>query len=305
MRGERLAWLVTLPIAVVGCESAHALANVAFGAPGGGRAELFQGGPGAGALPLVAALAVAAVLAGLASRATGAWSTSPAAARLPFALLAPALYIVQEHVETVLRTGAAPVGTVIEPTFLPGLLLRSRSRSPHMPSRGRSSGWQTVSVRSSHRSGGYRAGPPCRPSAAPARSSLLGAAALAGRTRAARHRGASQPRQPDPSRAGRARLRLANPTFRGESFDENHPTGAAVARPAGHCDRGRGRFAAFAVATGGGSPGPVYAGSAKHSMAGMDVGSMQGASYWQNVSGGPFQSDGTTRTYYISADKVV
>jgi len=124
VRGERLAWLVTLPIAVVGCESAHALANVAFGAPGGGRAELFQGGPGAGALPLVAALAVAAVLAGLTSRATGAWSTSPAAARLPFALLAPALYIVQEHVETVLRTGAAPVGTVIEPTFLPGLLLQ-------------------------------------------------------------------------------------------------------------------------------------------------------------------------------------
>jgi manganese oxidase len=64
-------------------------------------------------------------------------------------------------------------------------------------------------------------------------------------------------------------------------------------------------FAAFAVATGDGSPGPVYAGSAKHSMAGMDMGSMQGASYWQNVSGGPFQSDGKTRTYYISADKVV
>jgi manganese oxidase len=64
-------------------------------------------------------------------------------------------------------------------------------------------------------------------------------------------------------------------------------------------------FAAFAVATGGGSPGPVYAGSAKHSMAGMDMGSMQGASYWQNVSGGPFQNDGKTRTYYISADEVV
>ena len=64
-------------------------------------------------------------------------------------------------------------------------------------------------------------------------------------------------------------------------------------------------FAAFAVATGSGSPGPVYAGSAKHSMAGMDMGSMQGPSYWQNVSGGGFQSDGKTRTYYISADQVV
>ena len=59
-------------------------------------------------------------------------------------------------------------------------------------------------------------------------------------------------------------------------------------------------FAAFAVATGSGSPGPVYAGSAKHSMAGMGMGSMQGPSYWQNVSGGGFQSDGKTRTYYIA-----
>ena len=63
-------------------------------------------------------------------------------------------------------------------------------------------------------------------------------------------------------------------------------------------------FAAFAVATGGGAPGPVYAGSSKHTMAGMDMGAMQGTSYWQDVSGGAFHSDGTTRTYYISADQV-
>ena len=63
-------------------------------------------------------------------------------------------------------------------------------------------------------------------------------------------------------------------------------------------------FAAFAVATGGGSPGPVYAGSADDSMAGMDMRAMRGAGYWQNVSGGAFRSDGTTRTYYISADVV-
>jgi FtsP/CotA-like multicopper oxidase with cupredoxin domain len=64
-------------------------------------------------------------------------------------------------------------------------------------------------------------------------------------------------------------------------------------------------FAAFAVATGGGAPGPVYAGSDDDSMAGMDMGAMQGAGYWQDVSGGGFHSDGVTRTYYISADKVV
>jgi hypothetical protein len=125
VRGERLAWLVTVPIAVVGCESAHAFANVVFGAPDHGRAELFQRGPGAGVLPLLASLAVAAVAAGLAGRATGAWSASHVtAARLPFALLAPALYVVQEHVETVLQAGASPLGTVLQPTFLPGLLLQ-------------------------------------------------------------------------------------------------------------------------------------------------------------------------------------
>jgi hypothetical protein len=125
VRGERLAWLVTLPIAIVGCESAHAIANIVFGAPGDGRAELFQGGPGAGALPLLVSLAVAAVAAGFAGRVGGAWSAShTTAARLPFALLAPALYVVQEHVETVLHTGAVPLGTVVEPTFLPGLLMQ-------------------------------------------------------------------------------------------------------------------------------------------------------------------------------------
>jgi hypothetical protein len=43
---------------------------------------------------------------------------------LPFALLAPAAFVVQEHLETLLHTGAAPFGTVLQPTFLAGLLLQ-------------------------------------------------------------------------------------------------------------------------------------------------------------------------------------
>jgi hypothetical protein len=125
VRGERLAWLVTLPIAIVGCESAHAIANILFGAPDRGRDELLHGGAGAGALPLLASLAIIAIAAGLAGRVTGVWSAGSAtAARLPFALLAPALFVLQEHVETILHTGALPLGTAIEPTFLPGLLLQ-------------------------------------------------------------------------------------------------------------------------------------------------------------------------------------
>jgi hypothetical protein len=55
----------------------------------------------------------------------GAWSThNAAAARLPFALVGPVLFVEQDHLEAVLRGGAAPMGTMFEPTFLPGLLLQ-------------------------------------------------------------------------------------------------------------------------------------------------------------------------------------
>jgi hypothetical protein len=123
---ERLAWFVTLPIAVIGCQSAHAVTNELFGSPESARSELLlRRGPGAGLVPLFACLALAVVVAGLAGRAAGTWSAHhAAAARLPFAVVAPALFVVQEHFETALRTGAAPIGTVVEPTFLPGLLLQ-------------------------------------------------------------------------------------------------------------------------------------------------------------------------------------
>ena len=70
-------------------------------------------------------LAAVSVVLGLAGRAAGTWSTHrTAAARLPFALLAPAAFVLQEHLETLLHTGAAPFGTVLHPTFLAGLLLQ-------------------------------------------------------------------------------------------------------------------------------------------------------------------------------------
>jgi FtsP/CotA-like multicopper oxidase with cupredoxin domain len=40
-------------------------------------------------------------------------------------------------------------------------------------------------------------------------------------------------------------------------------------------------------------------------MAGMTMAPAEGAVYWKHVAGGPFESDGVTRTYYIGADKVV
>jgi len=48
-------------------------------------------------------------------------------------------------------------------------------------------------------------------------------------------------------------------------------------------------------------------GSANSGMEGMAMGSgaMEGTQYWQSVSGNAFHATGRTRTYYISADKVV
>ena len=40
-------------------------------------------------------------------------------------------------------------------------------------------------------------------------------------------------------------------------------------------------------------------------MSGMQMASMTGNAYWNRVGGAPFESDGVTRTYYISADEVV
>lgn len=126
MRGERLAWLVTLPIAAVGCEAAHALTNTIFGTADGDTGTLSLGtGRDDDLATLIVSLAAVMVVVGLAGRAAG--RSSPhraAAARLPFALLAPVVFIVQEHAETLLHTGAAPLGTVLQPTFLPGLLLQ-------------------------------------------------------------------------------------------------------------------------------------------------------------------------------------
>jgi hypothetical protein len=126
VRGERLAWLVTLPIAAIGCEAAHAVANLVFGTADGDTSPfVLSTGRNADLVTLVASLAAVSVVLGLAGRSAGAWSTHrTAAARLPFALLAPAAFLLQEHLETLLHTGAAPFGTVLHPTFLAGLLLQ-------------------------------------------------------------------------------------------------------------------------------------------------------------------------------------
>jgi hypothetical protein len=117
---------VTLPIAVVGCETAHAVGNLVFGTADGDTGPFALGsGREADLVTLLASLAAVSVALGLSGRAAGSWTTHrTAAARLPFALLPPAAFVLQEHIETVVHTGASPFATALHPTFLAGLLLQ-------------------------------------------------------------------------------------------------------------------------------------------------------------------------------------
>lgn len=120
---KHAVWLVTLPVALVGIEAAHALANAAFGAPG--SEVLASEGSGAGLIPLLAALALAAVLAGLAGRVADLWwaPRSSRAIALPFVLLPPLGFVVLELGEALARS---PIEweELLEPTFLVGLALQ-------------------------------------------------------------------------------------------------------------------------------------------------------------------------------------
>jgi hypothetical protein len=125
-KGSHTAWLVSLPLALAGLEAAHAVGNMLAGAPEPG-AEVFETpGSGAGLLPLVAALAVAFVAAGLVARIAGGRSGShrSRSLALPFALIAPVGFIVLEAAEGIAGSGAVPWGEATAPAFLVGLALQ-------------------------------------------------------------------------------------------------------------------------------------------------------------------------------------
>jgi hypothetical protein len=121
---HRLAWLVTMPISLLGAQLAHLTVNALVGAPAG---ELFQaGGPGSGvAMGLIAVLGAVLALA-FTARIAGAWTAPERAAvrLLPFAMVAPTAFVLQEQLETALRGGGLSFATMLEPTFLPGLALQ-------------------------------------------------------------------------------------------------------------------------------------------------------------------------------------
>jgi hypothetical protein len=126
MHRRSLVWLITVPLAVLGSEAAHQVASALLGAPGGPRSELFSSaGPGAGLVRVGVTLALVIVGLALAGRVLGAWSSPRGGVvpALPFAALAPLVFVVQEQVEALLHGGSA-VAAMLDARFLPGLLLQ-------------------------------------------------------------------------------------------------------------------------------------------------------------------------------------
>ena len=118
--------MVTLPIALVGVEAAHALANAAFGSPEEAGEIFARVASGAELVPVLSALALALVLLGLSGRVAGRWwlpRDAPALA-LPFALLPPVAFVLLELLEALLHRGHVPADLVVEPALVVGLGLQ-------------------------------------------------------------------------------------------------------------------------------------------------------------------------------------
>ena len=125
---RRLTWVVWLPLAVAPWLGAHCLAY-ALASPGshdyghahaGGHAYLVY------SAPILAACALTLLLAGVIVGVGEGLRARPRAhppLRL-FLLLPPLGFVVQEHLEPLIGTGALPYDVVLEPTFLVGLALQ-------------------------------------------------------------------------------------------------------------------------------------------------------------------------------------
>jgi len=123
-----LALLVTLPLVLAGSFVAHQ-AGFALAAPdaaGRGRLLAETGHAWLSHLPLVAvALGSVLALGGLLAVRAELRDPGAAAARAwPYALVAPAAFAVQEHLERLLHSGRLPTDLIAEPAFAAGLALQ-------------------------------------------------------------------------------------------------------------------------------------------------------------------------------------
>ena len=121
-----LEWMVVVPIALAGMESAHAIANGLCGSPEGSGELFAAASSGAAVLVPVVALAVAVMLVGLLTRTAGAWGGSVGRREraLPFGLLPLLAFVVLEAGEGVAHHGGLPWGEFADSAFVVGLGLQ-------------------------------------------------------------------------------------------------------------------------------------------------------------------------------------
>jgi hypothetical protein len=123
---ERLVWAVSVPLMVGGSWAAHVLDyRLVVPNPTTRGALLAATGHGYGDwLPLVIGMlaALALVAAGRAATCLRAHASAPVL--WPFLLLPPLAFTFQEHLERLVATGHFPSHTVLDRTFLPGIVLQ-------------------------------------------------------------------------------------------------------------------------------------------------------------------------------------
>jgi hypothetical protein len=130
MSRRGVAWLLTLPLAVVGSQLAHALAyRLATGSDRERSHELAASGHGYLAdAPVVLAICAALVLIALVHELrtvfAGHAGRSPRLSAMSFAVLAPAIFVGQEHFERLLHSGTFASALVFEKTFFLGLAMQ-------------------------------------------------------------------------------------------------------------------------------------------------------------------------------------
>ncbi len=129
MTRRGLAWILALPLAVVGSQLAHGLAyRLAIRDQDLAR-ELSASGHGyLTYAPVALAICVALVAFALVRELQLAlFARRPSHARpsaLSFAVLAPAIFVAQEYLERLVHEGGFPVEVVLERTFAIGLVLQ-------------------------------------------------------------------------------------------------------------------------------------------------------------------------------------
>jgi hypothetical protein len=125
---RRFVWSLSLPLAAIGWISGHSLAYMLVAPHGAHREQLLsETGHGyLGVAPVLVACAFTMLVAGLTlAIADGLRDRARARAAVwPVALVPPAGFAVQEHVERAIELNAFPPNVALEPTFLVGMALQ-------------------------------------------------------------------------------------------------------------------------------------------------------------------------------------